>query len=84
MKPQLADAEAERMLKEAKYIWDDGHQGYLRARRKGKSSADDRSNKPDVITIEELSDNGLADPNVSTRDHRKALDWLVERIEQGS
>jgi len=84
MKPQLADAEAERMLKKARYIWDDGYQGYVRTRRKGQSPADDRSNDPDVISIEELSDNGFTDPNVSTRDPRKALDWLAERIEQGS
>jgi hypothetical protein len=84
MKPQLADVEAERMLKKARYIWDDEHQGYVRARRKRQSPADDRRNDPDFISIEELSDNGLTDPNVSTRDHRKALDWLAERIEQGS
>jgi hypothetical protein len=84
MKPQLADVEAERMLKEAKYIWSDEHQGYVRGRRKGKSSADGRTNKPDVISSEELSDNGLTDPNVSTKERSKALDWLAERIEQGS
>jgi hypothetical protein len=61
MKPQLADVEAERMLKEAKYIWSDKHRGFVRGRRKGKSLADYQRNEPDVISIEKLSDNGLTD-----------------------
>jgi hypothetical protein len=83
MKPPL-DAEAERTLEEADYIWSDGHQGYMRARRKGQSPANYRRNEADVISIEELSDNGLTDPNVSTKERSKALGWLAERIEQGS
>ncbi len=83
MKPPL-DAEAEIMLEEADYIWSDGHKGYVRARRKGQSVADYQGDDPDIISIEELSDNGLTDPNVSTKARSKALDWLTERIEQGS
>jgi hypothetical protein len=83
MKPPL-DAEAEIMLEETGYIWSDGHKGYVRARRKGQSVADYQGDDPDVISEEELSDNGLTDPNVSTKARSKALGWLVERIEQGS
>jgi hypothetical protein len=83
MKPPLADAEAERRLKEAKYIWDDGHTGYVRARRKGRSPADDRRNEPDVISEEELSDHGLTHPDALPKERRAALDWLAERIRQG-
>jgi len=93
MKPQLADVEAERMLKEAKYIWSDKHRGFVRARRKGKSLADYQRNEPDVISAEEFSDHGLTEPRLDAllRDRRMALehrrialDWLAERIKQGS
>jgi len=50
----------------------------------GQSPANYRRNEPDVISIEELSDNGLIDPNVSTKERSKALGWLAESIEQGS
>jgi hypothetical protein len=83
MKPPV-DAEAERMLEEADYIWSDGHKGYVRARRKGQSVADYQGDDPDVISEEELSDNSLTDLNVSTQERSKALGWLAERIEQGS
>ena len=61
MKPQLNDVEAERMLEDGEYIWSDTHKGYVRARRKGQSPADYRRSEPDVISIEELSDNGLTE-----------------------
>ena len=48
---------------------------------KDKSPADYRRSEPDVISIEELSDNGLTDPHALRRD---ALEWLAERIKQGS
>jgi hypothetical protein len=84
MKPQLADAEAERMLKEAKYIWNDEHSGYMRARRKGRSPAEERKNEPDVISEEELSEHGLTHPDALPKERSAALDWLAERIKQGS
>jgi hypothetical protein len=93
MKPQLADVEAERMLKEAKYIWSDEHQGYARARRKGKSLPDYQTNEPDVISAEEFSDHGLTEPRldgllgdrrIALEHRRMALEWLTERIKQGS
>jgi len=81
MKPQLNDIEAERMLEDGEYIWSDWHKGYVRARRKGQSLADYRRGEPDVISLEELSDNGLTDPQATRRD---ALEWLAERIKQGN
>jgi hypothetical protein len=84
MKPLLADAEAERMLEEAGYIWSDEHQGYTRARRKGQSLADYQRNEPHVISIEELSDNGLTDGHNFPKERRMVLEWLAERITQGS
>jgi hypothetical protein len=81
MKPQLNDIEAEKMLEDEEYIWSDWHKGYVRARRKGQSLADYRRSEPDVIGLEELSDNGLTDPQAMRRD---ALEWLAERIKQGS
>jgi len=76
-------AEAERMLQEAKYIWNDEHREYIRARRKGRSPADDRRNEPDVISEEELSDHGLTHPDALPKERRAACDWLTERIRQG-
>ncbi len=76
MKPQLNDTEAERILDDEKYIWSDTRKGYVRARRKGQS--------PDVISLEELSDNGLTDPHALHRERRNVLVWLAERIKQGS
>jgi hypothetical protein len=93
MKPQLADFEAERMLQEAKYIWSDKHGGFLRARRKGQSAADYEGSNPDVISAEEVSDHGLTEPRLDALlgdrrmalEHRRmALEWLAERIKQGS
>jgi hypothetical protein len=55
----------------------------MRARRKGRSSADDRKSEPDVISEEELSDNGLTHPDALPKERRAALDWLAERIKQG-
>ena len=49
------------MLENGEYIWSDTRKGYVRARRKGQSPADYRRSEPDVISIEELSDNGLTD-----------------------
>jgi hypothetical protein len=71
------------MLKEAKYIWNDEHRGYMRARRKGRSPANDRRNEPDVISEEGLSDHGLIYPDALPKERRAALDWLAERIRQG-
>ena len=84
MKPQLNDVEAERMLEGGEYIWSDWHKGYVRARRKGQSLADYRRSEPDVISMEELSDNGLTDPNALPTERRDVLEWLGERIKQGS
>jgi hypothetical protein len=86
MKPPLADAEAERRLKEAKYIWSDEHREYIRARRKGRSPADDRRNEPDVISPEEFPDHFLTEPRLDSllEARRMALEWLAERIKQGS
>ena len=84
MKPQLNDVEAERMLEGGEYIWRDWHKGYVRARRKGQSLADYRRSEPDVISMEELSDNGLTDPNALPKERRDVLEWLAERIKQGS
>ena len=86
MKPQLADAEAERMLKEAKYIWSDKHKGFVRARRKGQSVADYERSEPDVISAEEFSDHGLTEPRLDALlgDLRMALEWFAERIKLGS
>lgn len=84
MKPQLNDAEAERMLEEGKYIWSDARTGYVRARRKGQSVADYRAVEPDVVTIEELSDHGLTDAYSRLEERTRALEWLAERIRQGS
>jgi hypothetical protein len=83
MNPQLPDAEAESMLKEAKHIWNDEHRGYMRARRKGRSPANDRRNEPDVISEEGLSDHGLTYPDALPKERRAALDWLAERIREG-
>jgi hypothetical protein len=41
------------MLENGEYIWSDT--------RKGQAPADYRRSEPDVISIEELSDNGLTD-----------------------
>ena len=84
MKPQLNDVEAERMLEGGEYIWSDWHKGYVRARHKGQSLADYRRSEPDVISMEELSDNGLTDPNAFPKERRDVLEWLAERIRQGS
>jgi hypothetical protein len=84
MKPQLNDVEAEKMLEGGEYIWSDWHKGYVRARRKGQSLADYRRSEPDVISMEELSDNGLTDPNALPKERRDVLEWLAERIKQGS
>jgi hypothetical protein len=86
MKPQLADVEAEKMLKEAKYIWSDEHRGFVRARRKGQSVADYERSESDVISAEEFSDHGFTEPRLDAllRDRRMALEWLTERIKQGS
>ena len=84
MKPQLNDVEAERMLEGGEYIWSDWHKGYVRARGKGQSLADYRRSEPDVISMEELSDNGLTDPNALPKERRDVLEWLAERIKQGS
>jgi hypothetical protein len=81
MKPQLNDIEAERMLEDGEYIWSDRHKGYVRARRKGQSLADYQRSEPDVISLEELSDNGLTDSQAM---RRGVLEWLAERIRQGS
>jgi hypothetical protein len=83
MNPQLPDAEAGSMLKEAKYIWNDEHRGYMRTRRKGRSPADERRTEPDVISEEELSDHGLTHPDALPKERRAVLDWLAERIRQG-
>ena len=83
MKPQLNDVEAERMLESGEYIWSDWHKGYVCARRKGRSLADYRRSEPDVISMEELSDNST-DPNALPKERRDVLDWLAERIKQGS
>jgi hypothetical protein len=56
----------------------------VRARRKGQSLADYRRSEPDVISMEELSDNGLTDPNALPKERRDVLEWLAERIKQGS
>jgi hypothetical protein len=82
MKPQLNDVEAERMLEGGEYIWSDWHKGYVRARRKGQSLADYRRSEPDIISMEELSDNGLTDPNALPKERRDVLEWLAERIRQ--
>ena len=84
MKPQLNDVEAERMLEDGEYIWSDTHKGYVRARRKGQSPADYRRSEPDVISIKELSDNGLTDAHTVPQERREVLEWLAERIKQGS
>jgi hypothetical protein len=84
MKPQLNDVEAEKMLEGGEYIWSDWHKGYVRARRKGQSLADYRRSEPDVISMEELYDNGLTDPNALPKERRDVLEWLAERIKQGS
>jgi hypothetical protein len=84
MKPQLNDVEAERMLEGGEYIWSDWHKGYVRARRKGQSLADYRRSELDVISMEELSDHGLTDPNALPKERRDVLEWLAERIKQGS
>jgi hypothetical protein len=84
MTPQLNDAEAERMLEDGKYIWSDTHKGYVCARRKGQSPADYRRSEPDVISIEELSDNGFTDPHAVPQERREVLEWLAEGIRQGS
>jgi hypothetical protein len=84
MKPQLNNVEAERMLEGGEYIWSDWHKGYVRARRNGQSLADYRRSEPDVISMEELSDNGLTDPNALPKESRDVLEWLAERIRQGS
>jgi hypothetical protein len=84
MKPQLNDVEAERMLEGGEYIWSDWHKGYVRACRKGQPLADYRRSEPDVISMEELSDNGLTDPNALPKERRDVLEWLAERIKQGS
>jgi hypothetical protein len=84
MKPQLNEIEAERMLEGGEYIWSDWHKGCVRARRKGQSLADNRRSEPDVISMEELSDNGLTDPNALPKERRDVLEWLAERIKQGS
>jgi hypothetical protein len=76
MKPELNDIEAERMLEDAGYIWSDMRKGYVRSGRKGQSL--------DVISLEELSDNGLTDPHALHRERRDVLVWLAERIKQGS
>jgi hypothetical protein len=55
----------------------------VRARRKGQSLADYRRSEPDVISTEELSDNGLTDPNALPKERRDVLEWLAERIKQG-
>ena len=78
------DVEAERMLEGGEYIWSDWHKGYVRARRKGQSLADYRRSEPDVISMEELSDNGLTDPNALPKERRDVLEWLAERIRQGN
>ena len=83
MKPQLNDAEAERMLEDGEYIWSDTHKGYVRARRKGQF-ADYRKTEPDVIIVEELSDNGLTVPHAVPKEGREVFEWLAERIKQGS
>jgi hypothetical protein len=83
MKPQLNEAEAEGML-EGKYIWSDEHTGYVRARRKGQSVADYRAVEPDVVSMEELSDHGLTDAHSRPEERRRGLEWLAERIRQGS
>jgi hypothetical protein len=33
--------------------------------------------------MEELSDNGLTDPNALPKERRDVLEWLAERIKQG-
>ena len=70
MKPHLNDCEAERMLENGEYIWSGTRKGYVRARRKGKSPTDYRRSEPDVISIEELSDNGLTDPYDALKERR--------------
>ena len=76
MKPQLNDAEAERMLEDGEYIWSDTHKGYVRARRKGQF-ADYRKTEPDVIIVEELSDNGLTVPHAVPKEGREVFEWLA-------
>ena len=80
MKPQLNDVEAERMLEGGEYIWSDWHKGYVRARRKGQSLADYGRSEPDVISMEELSDNGLTDPNASPRRRRNVWSGLARGL----
>ena len=64
----LNDIEAERMLEDGEYIWTDRHKGYMRARRKGQSLADYRRSEPDIISLEELDDNGFTDPRAMRKD----------------
>jgi hypothetical protein len=76
MKHQLNDIKAERMLEDAGCTWSDTRKGFVRSSRKGQS--------PDVISLEELSDNGLTDPHALHRERRDVLVGLAERIKQGS
>jgi hypothetical protein len=54
--------------------------------RKGQSVADYERSQPDVISAEEFSDHGLTEPSMDAllENRRMALEWLAERIKQGS
>jgi hypothetical protein len=76
--PELIDVV--RMLEEGGYIWSDSYNGCVHARER-ELFADVRANEPDVITLEELADNGLADPDIVPKE---CIEWLTERIRRGT
>ena len=78
--PKDIDPEALELLIEDDWPWDDWRFGFRRARRSDETVEAYEQRPPDVISREELEDQGLIKFRLTLPQKQKALEWLRARI----
>jgi hypothetical protein len=69
---------AQELLRKNDYLWDN----WSRAYRPRHESYDQYRSEP--VSLSELEDHGLFDPDASPAEKRAALKWLEERVKKSS
>jgi hypothetical protein len=77
--PMWIDPEAERLLEENGWRWDGYYFAFRRIRRNGQSTKEYHEGPPELITYEEIADQGLTVREADERERARGLAWLKSR-----